>query len=156
MNYRGTASFWRNRDVSREYYFQEDTGMPDSKALQHEPGPTSADAIRRTDRMGAFFIALPKWVAFAVIAWQIRLSVEALTGKYAFPSLLTRFWRQASVWEVVCWMAAVLGMMFGFYSRHLLHRQVARDLSRLDGLEQRIDNLSVSGTVAPGRTESRF
>jgi hypothetical protein len=128
--------------------------MPDSKARKNEPGATSSDEIRRADRMGAFFIALPKWAAFAVIAWQIRLSIEALTGKYAFPSLLVRFWRQASVWEVVCWLAAVFGLIFGFYSRHLLHRQVARDLSRLDALERRIDGLTVSETVTTGRTGS--
>lgn len=124
--------------------------MPDSTAGLSEPGPVSSSAIRKTDRMGAFFIALPKWVAFAVIAWQIRLSIEALTGQYAFPSLLIRFWRQASVWEVVCWLAALFGLMFGFYSRHLLHRQIARDLSRLDALEQRIDSLTGARTGSAG------
>jgi hypothetical protein len=130
--------------------------MPDSTARQNEPGLTSSNEIRKTDRLGAFFIALPKWAAFAVIAWQIRLSIEALAGKYAFPSLLIRFWRQASVWEVVCWLAAMFGLMFGFYSRHLLHRQVARDLSRLDALEQRIDNLAGPGTGSEGRAGSGF
>lgn len=124
--------------------------MPDSTARSNEQGQVSLSEIRKTDRMGAFFIALPKWAAFAVIAWQIRLSIEALTGQYAFPSLLIRFWRQASVWEVVCWLAALFGLMFGFYSRHLLHRQVARDLSRLDALEQRIDSLARSGAGPAG------
>jgi len=130
--------------------------MPDSAETQNEHGPGGADEIRKADRMGAFFVALPKWAALAVIAWQIRLSIEALTGRYAFPSLLTRFWRQASVWEVVCWLAALFGLIFGFYSRHLLHRQVAKDLSRLDALEQRVESLAGSEAAATGRTGSGF
>ncbi len=95
--------------------------------------------IQRGDRLGLVFVSLPKWAAYAIIAWQVRLSIEALVGQYAVPSLLTRFWRQASVWEVVCWAAAVLGLLLGFYSRHLLSRQAARDLARLDSLENRLD-----------------
>jgi hypothetical protein len=112
--------------------------------------------MQKADRLGAFFVSLPKWAALAVIAWQIRLSIEALAGQYAFPSLLTRFWRQASVWEVVCWGAGMLGLLFGFYSRHLLSRQVVRDLSRMDSIEKRLDALAdpKSGGYAGSRSTS--
>jgi len=122
--------------------------MPDPETRQRVAAAEFSAGMQKADRLGAFFTSLPKWAAFAVIAWQIRLSIEALVGKYAFPSLLTRFWRQASVWEVVCWAAGMLGLLFGFYSRHLLNRQVARDLSRLDFIEKRIDALDASKTAA--------
>jgi hypothetical protein len=113
--------------------------MPDPEIRQENAALDFSTAIQKADRKGALLVSLPKWAAWAVIAWQIRLSIEALTGKYAFPSLLTRFWRQASVWEVVCWGACMLGIMFGVYSRHLLTRQVARDLSRIYSVEKRLD-----------------
>ncbi len=118
--------------------------MPDSKTHQDTVEPGISAELQKADRLGAFFISLPKWAAVAVIAWQIRLSIEALVGKYAFPSLLTRFWRQASAWEVVCWIAGMLGLLLGVYSRHLLNRQVARDLSHLDLIERRLDELAES------------
>jgi hypothetical protein len=107
----------------------------------------SSDKIRKADRKGAILVSLPKWIAWAVIAWQIRLSIETLAGENAFPSLLTRFWRQASIWEVVCWSAGLLGLMLGLYCRHLLHRQVTRDLSRLNAIEKRLEAL----TYVPGK-----
>ncbi len=110
--------------------------------------------IRKTDRMGALLVALPKWIAWAIIAWQIRLSIEALVGKYAFPSLLNRFWRQASAWEVACWGVGMLCLIFGLYSRHLLNRQVARDLSRLDSIEKRLDALAAA-SGNPSASEGR-
>jgi hypothetical protein len=115
--------------------------MPDPETKTPAPPPEISVEMKKADRLGAFFTSLPKWAAFAVIAWQIRLSIEALAGKNAFPSLLTRFWRQASAWEVVCWGAGMLGLLLGFYSRHLLNRQIARDLTRLDSIEKRLDAL---------------
>ncbi len=114
--------------------------MPDSKVNPDGAALDFSAGLQKADRLGAFFISLPRWVAYAVIAWQIRLSIEALVGQYAFPSLLTRFWRQASAWEVVCWAAGMFGLFLGLYSRRLLKRQVARDLSRLDAMEQRLDD----------------
>ena len=130
--------------------------MPDSGANQDSAAPDLSGEIQKADRLGAFFVSLPKWAALAVIAWQIRLSIEALAGQYAFPSLLTRFWRQASIWEVVCWGAGMLGLLFGFYSRHLLNRQVVRDLSRMDSIEKRLDALAhpKSGGSAGSRSAS--
>jgi len=127
--------------------------MPESKLVQDNAQLDFSAGIQKADRLGAFLISLPKWAAYAVIAWQIRLSIEALVGKYAFPSLLTRFWRQASAWEVVCWIAGMLGLLLGLYSRRLLNRQVARDLSRLDTLEKRLDDLAGSrvGSAAGDR-----
>jgi hypothetical protein len=116
--------------------------MADSEIRQGNSAHDFSNGIQKADRMGALFVSLPKWTAWAVIAWQIRLSIEALTGKYAFPSLLTRFWRQASAWEVVCWGAGMLGLMFGLYSRRLLRRQFARDLSQIDSIERRLDALA--------------
>jgi len=113
--------------------------MPDENADQDDGLLDFSAGIQKADRLGAFLITLPKWVAFAVISWQIRLSIETLVGKYAFPSLLTRFWRQASLWEVICWTAGLLGLLVGCYSRHLLNRQAAKDLARMDLLESRLD-----------------
>jgi hypothetical protein len=107
--------------------------------------------IKKADKKGSLLVSLPKWIAWAIIAWQIRLSIEALTGKYAFPSLLTRFWRQASVWEVACWSAGLLGLMFGLHSRYLLHKQVSRDLTRMRSIVKRLDAL---GTATGNPTAS--
>jgi hypothetical protein len=115
--------------------------MADSEIVRKNAPPDLPDKIRKADRKGAILVSLPKWIAWAVIAWQIRLSIEVLAGEYAFPSLLSRFWRQASVWEVVCWSAGLLGLMLGLYYRHLLHRQVTQDLSRLNSIEKRLGNL---------------
>ena len=68
--------------------------MPDPESKENTTLDPSA-RIQQADRKGIILISLPKWIAWAIIAWQIRLSIEALTGKYAFPSLLTRSWRQA-------------------------------------------------------------
>ncbi len=125
-------------------------GMPDARINQEQAGLDLSAGIRKADRLGAFLISLPRWIAYAVIAWQMRLSIEALAGQYAFPSLLTRFWRQASAWEVVCWIAGMLGLLLGLYSRHLLKRHVIRDLSRLDALEQRLDELARSKLESAG------
>jgi hypothetical protein len=119
--------------------------MPDAKARQKEAVLDFSAGIQRADRLGAFLVSLPKWTAYAVIAWQIRLSIEVLVGEHALPSLLTRFWRQASVWEVVCWGAGMLGLLLGIYSRRLLNRQVARDLARMDSIECRLDTLGATG-----------
>jgi hypothetical protein len=123
--------------------------MTDLAIRQEKTPPDLSAEIRKADRKGAVLVALPKWIAWAVIAWQIRLSIETLAGENAFPSLLTRFWRQASVWEVACWSVGLLSLIFGFYCRRLLHRHVVQDLSRLNSIEKRLETLtSVSGRPA--------
>ncbi len=124
--------------------------MPDSKRSQDDAAIDFSSGIHKADRLGAFLVSLPKWTAYAVIAWQVRLSIEVLAGKDAFASLLTRFWRQASVWEVVCWAAGLLGLLLGFYSRHLLNRQVTRDLARMDSIESRLDGRDTTGISGSG------
>ena len=124
--------------------------MAELKTSQNSAQLEFSAGVQKADRLGAFLISLPKWVAYAVIAWQVRLSIEALVGQYAFPSLLIRFWRQASAWEVVCWIAGMLGLLLGFYSRHLLNRQIARDLSHMDAIEKRLDDLA-GATADRGR-----
>ncbi len=124
--------------------------MPDEKNGQDYTPLDFSAGIQKADRMGALLVSLPKWVAVAVIAWQIRLSIETLVGQYAFPSLLTRFWRQASLWEVVCWAAGLLGLLLGLYSRHLLSRQAARDLARMDSLERMLDAREARGRARSG------
>ena len=123
--------------------------MPDSESKTENTAFDLPTRVKDAERKGALLVSLPKWFAWAIIAWQIRLSIEALTGKYAFPSLLTRFWRQASVWEVACWGVCVLAIVFGLHSRYLLHKQVTRDLSRINSLEKKLDALAaVSGKPA--------
>jgi hypothetical protein len=115
--------------------------MSDSEIRPEHSALDSSPEFQKADRKGALLVSLPKWILAAVIAWQIRLSIEALVGEHAIPSLLTRFWRQASIWEVVTWGAGILGLIFGLYSRHLLKRQLVRDLSRLSAIENRLDTL---------------
>ena len=117
--------------------------MADSEIRQKKASLDPSIELRKADRRGKLLVSLPKWAAWAIIAWQIRLSIEVLVGKYAFPSLLTRFWRQASLWEVVCWGACILGLIFGLYSRYLLRKQLTQDLHRMDSIEKRLDALAV-------------
>jgi hypothetical protein len=53
-----------------------------------EAGIDVSAGMRWADRLGTLLVSLPKWTACAVIAWQIRLSIEVLAGKNAMPSLL--------------------------------------------------------------------
>jgi hypothetical protein len=76
--------------------------------------------LRWADRLGAFLTSTPKWIALAVVAWQARLSIEALAGKNGLASFLARFNQQTTTWELVCWLAAVAGIVYGLYSRFLL------------------------------------
>ena len=94
-----------------------------SLAISREDGLMNSDArFEKADRLGALISSLPKWTAYAIIAWQARLSIEALAGKGAPASLLTRFGRETSSWELACWIAGLLGIIFGLYSRYLLQR----------------------------------
>ncbi len=102
--------------------------------------------IRTSFQSGIAVTLVPKWAAYAVIAWQARLSIEAMTGKRGIASLLERFGREASYWEVVCWVAGILGILFGMYSRHLLRRHLAHDLLRLDAIERRLGLVDDSPT----------
>ncbi len=109
--------------------------------------PTES-ALCRADRLGRFITSLPKWMAVAVIVWQAGISIGALADKSAVPSLLiARFGRQASYWEVVCWIAGIVGILFGLYCRRLLRRQSALDSARLKALEQRLNLLP--GSAGP-------
>lgn len=131
--------------------------MPDSEIKPDYAALDLSTEIQKADRKGTLLVSLPKWILAVVIAWQIRLSIEALVGEHAIPSLLIRFWRQASIWEVASWGAGMLGLIFGFYSRHLLKRQVVRDLSRLSVIEKRLDAIAeIPGgpTAAPDRSAS--
>jgi hypothetical protein len=67
-------------------------------------------------RLGALLTTIPKWAAYAVIAWQIRLSIEALSGKNAGAALLTRFERQTTSWELICWVAGFMAFTITFSS----------------------------------------
>ena len=116
--------------------------MPDPEVTEDNTALDFSTRIHKADRAGALLVSLPKWIAWAVIAWQIRLSIEGLVGEHAIPSLLIRFYRQASIWEVGCWSAGVLGLIFGLYSRHLVKRQLDRDASRIESIEKRLDSLA--------------
>ena len=82
--------------------------------------------LKRAVQFGAFLTTIPKWAAYAVIAWQIRLSIEALSGKNAGAALLTRFDRQTTSWELICWVAGVGGVLYGLYNHILLRRSNRR------------------------------
>jgi hypothetical protein len=107
--------------------------------------------LRKADRLGLFLTSLPKWTAIAIIAWQFAISIEALASKSSVPSLLiTRFGREASYWEVVCWVAGLFGILFGLYNRRLLRRQLALDTARLNAIERRLNLVSDSTAMSLG------
>jgi hypothetical protein len=85
--------------------------------------PSYRRKLQAADRLGIILTSAPKWIALAVVAWQARLSIEALAGKTAAWSFLLRFDRQTTSWEVVCWVAGLAGVLYGLYSRILRHRQ---------------------------------
>ncbi len=129
--------------------------MPDPESKQENTALDASHATQKADRQGKILVSLPKWIAWAIIAWQIRLSIEALTGKYAFPSLLTRSWRQASIWEVVCWTTAILGLAFGIHGRYLFRKQISHDLSRISSIEKRLQALAADPGNLPATGDGR-
>jgi hypothetical protein len=67
------------------------------------------------------------------------LSIQALAGKDSLASFLTRFGRETSLWELVCWAAGLAGILLALYTGHLLRRQTARDTSGIEALERRLN-----------------
>jgi len=110
--------------------------------------------VRKAGQFGELLTEVPKWIAWAVIAWQAALSIEALTGREALTSFLIRFGRETSVWELVCWAAALSGIVVAIYTGHLLRRQTARENSRIDALERRL-NLIRDSARSSDDTSSR-
>jgi hypothetical protein len=126
--------------------------MPDNEGLPRNslmPPERSSDDLEEkmlhADRLGAFITMLPKWAALAVIAWQASLSVVALAGENAIPTLLQRFGRETSYWELVCWAAGMLGIIFGAYSHHVLRRQKSQVISSQRFLEARLAAITNAG-----------
>ena len=103
--------------------------------------------LEKADGLGALITTLPKWTALAIIAWQGSLSVIALSDTGSSAALLTRFGRQTSYWEVVCWIGGMLGISYGLYSRHLLRRQAALGTERLEKMERRLNPVSETTTL---------
>jgi hypothetical protein len=106
--------------------------------LPHEAAADLSARMRTADRRGLLLASIPKWAAWAIIAWQIRLSVEALAGKNGLASFLIRFGRETSYWELGCWAAGLLGIMFGIYNRHLLRLQITKGSVHMTTLENRV------------------
>jgi hypothetical protein len=90
-----------------------------------EPSPADRKRLQSADRMGALVTSAPKWITLAIVAWQLRLTIEVLAGKN-LGSLLERFGRQTTLWELLCWAAGLAGVLFGVYSRIVLHRERSR------------------------------
>jgi hypothetical protein len=107
----------------------------------------SKSAVCKAEKLGELITSLPKWAALAIIVWQGSLSVIALSQTGSSAALLTRFGRQASYWEVVCWIGGMLGIFYGLYSRHLLRRQEALGTERLEAMERRLN--PVAETTVP-------
>jgi len=78
--------------------------------------------LRSADRLGAILTTAPKWIALAVVVWQAGLSIQVLARPGAGASLLLRFNRQTTAWELVCWLAGFAGVLYGLYSRLVLAR----------------------------------
>ncbi len=96
-----------------------------------------SNRMRTADRRGLLVTSIPKWVAWAIIAWQVRLSIEALAGKNGLASFLIRFGRETSFWELGCWIAGLLGILFGLYNHHLLRIQITKGTTGDTVLEHR-------------------
>ena len=127
-------------------------GSVDRERGQENLQSVNGDSLRKADRVGLLVTSLPKWVAVSVIAWQAGISLEALASKNALASLLIeRFGRETSYWEVICWVAGILGILFGLHSRRLLRRQSALDSARLNALEQRLNLVPHSATIRPSQ-----
>ena len=128
--------------------------LQETKQVTNER-PDLVRRLRRSSNAGALITSIPKWAAYAIIAWQATISIEAMTGKRGIASLLERFGREASYWEVVCWIAGLLGILFGLYSRHLLRKHIAHDTVRLDALERRLfGDLGTRPVGEQGTTDS--
>lgn len=122
----------------------------DSEPRQDRVQSQTGSKLRGADRFGMLLTSLPKWTAVAIIAWQAGISIEALASRNALPSLLiTRFGREASYWEVVCWVAGMLGILVGLYNWRLLRRQSALDTARLDAIERRLNPVPDSPAISP-------
>ena len=106
------------------------TGLSASTGGRETPDESIRKALKSADQLSLWLTSAPKWLALAVVAWQIRLSIEALTGRNGLASLLERFGRQTSLWELACWASGLAGVVLGIYSRIVLHRQQARPAMR--------------------------
>jgi hypothetical protein len=111
---------------------------PGSTQEQEEPLHDYVSRIQRADQLGDLLASLPKWIALVIIAWQAALSIIALSGRDSLSAFLVRFGRETSYWELICWGAGLLGILFGLYTGHLLHRRTAEDFSRLEALDGRL------------------
>ncbi len=120
-------------------------GKGSNSGTDRDPQTASLQAdVRKSERLGEFLTSLPKWVTYAVIVWQAGLSITVMASPNSLASLLTRFGRQASYWEVICWAAGILGVLFGLYNRRLLSRQSTLDSARLAEVERRLNVAAAS------------
>ncbi len=111
--------------------------------------------LAKADRLGILITSLPKWVTLAVVAWQAGISIRALADRSALASLLiTRFGRETSYWEIVCWVAGILGLFAGLYNWRLLKRQSTMDTARLRTLERRLGLVDEPVPTASGSDKS--
>jgi|WetSurSiteA1Bulk_404760.scaffolds.fasta_scaffold78803_2 hypothetical protein len=123
----------------------QDDGIKSASFTQQDKSPDDlAVRLQRAEQKGAIITALPKWAALAIITWQAAISIRGLSG--AMPSLLLRIGRETSIWELVCWLAGVLGILYGAYSHHLMRRQKSQILSSYQLLENRLAALSGAGS----------
>ncbi len=111
--------------------------------------------LAKADRLGTLITSLPKWMTLAVVAWQAGISIRALADRSALASLLiTRFGRETSYWEIVCWVAGILGLFAGLYNWRLLKRQSTMDTARLRALERRFGLVAEPVPTASGPDKS--
>jgi hypothetical protein len=122
-----------------------ETRPVDPDAVSHEASTDLPVRMRTADRLGLLLTSIPKWAAWAVIAWQIRLSIEALAGVNRLAPFLLRFGRETSYWELGCWAAGLLGIMFGIYNRHLLQLQITKAGVHMTTLENRVKAIYGNG-----------
>ena len=119
------------------------TKPPGTDALSDEASPDQEAGIKTADRRGILLTSIPKWTAWAIIAWQARLSIEALAGRNA--SFLMRFGRETSYSELGCWAAGLMGILYGLYNHHLLRLQMTKGVIHMAALENRVKGVCGAG-----------
>jgi hypothetical protein len=130
--FREGCNMQQNDKISNASPTQEGK-IPDDLALQ----------LQKAEQKGALITALPKWTVLAIIIWQAGISIRGLSG--AMPSLLLRVGREATAWELICWLAGTLGILFGAYSYNLLRRQKSQINLSCQLLENRLAALAGAG-----------
>jgi hypothetical protein len=83
--------------------------------------------------------AVVKWGAIAFIALQARFGLEALAGQQTIADMSFKFLAEAGVSDVLAWLLAALGVLYGLAQRRMRRNLLERHGHRIPELERRLD-----------------